>query len=85
MIRYDKKLNQEIYQTVYAFNKKVRSLNKNNPNIIKKLESNDVSLEESIELFEKGIKLSELCRKTLDTAQNKIITLTNAESDDIDD
>ena len=32
-IRYDKKLNQEIYQTVYAFNKKVRSLNKNNPNI----------------------------------------------------
>ena len=54
-------------------------------NIIKKLESNDVSLEESIELFEKGIKLSELCRKTLDTAQNKIITLTKAESDDIDD
>lgn len=32
-IRYDKKLNREIYQTVYAFNKKVRSLNKNNPNI----------------------------------------------------
>lgn len=32
-IRYDKKLNREIYQTVYAFNKKVKSLNKNNPNI----------------------------------------------------
>ena len=32
-IRYDKKLNRQIYQTVYAFNKKVRSLNKNNPNI----------------------------------------------------
>lgn len=32
-IRYDKKLNKEIYQTVYSFNKKVRSLNKNNPNI----------------------------------------------------
>lgn len=27
-IRYDKKLNKEIYQTVYAFNKKVRSLSK---------------------------------------------------------
>ena len=54
-------------------------------NIIKKFESNNVSLEESIELFEKGIKLSELCRKTLDIAQKKIITLTNAESDDIDD
>lgn len=32
-IRYDKKLNREIYQTVYAFNKKIRSLSKNNPNI----------------------------------------------------
>ena len=32
-IRYDKKLNKEIYQTVYAFNKKVRSLNKKDPNI----------------------------------------------------
>ena len=32
-IRYDKKLNKEIYQTVYAFNKKVRSLNEKNPNI----------------------------------------------------
>ena len=32
-IRYDKKLNREIYQTVYAFNKKVRSLNKKDPNI----------------------------------------------------
>ena len=32
-IRYDRKLNKEIYQTVYAFNKKIRSLNKNDPNI----------------------------------------------------
>lgn len=32
-IRYDKKLNREIYQTVYAFNKKIRSLNKNDPSI----------------------------------------------------
>ena len=32
-IRYDKKLNKEIYQTVYAYNKKIRSLNKNDPSI----------------------------------------------------
>lgn len=32
-IRYDKKLNKEIYQTVYQFNKKVRSLSANNPNV----------------------------------------------------
>lgn len=32
-IRFDNKLNKEIYQTVYAFNKKVRSLNKKDSNI----------------------------------------------------
>lgn len=32
-IRYDKKLNKEIYQTVYQFNKKVKSLNATNPNV----------------------------------------------------
>ena len=50
-------------------------------NIINKLESEEVSLDESIALFEKGIKLSDLCRKTLETAQKKIITLTEAEND----
>lgn len=48
-------------------------------NIIKKLESNEVTLEESIALFEKGVKLSDNCRKTLETAEQKIITLTEAE------
>ena len=32
-IRYDKKLNKEIYQTVYSFNKKVKSLSAKNPEI----------------------------------------------------
>jgi len=44
--------------------------------IIKKLENNDVSLEESIALFEKGVKLADSCRKTLETAEEKITTLT---------
>lgn len=50
-------------------------------NIINQLEKNEVSLEESILLFEKGIQLSDSCRKTLETAEQKIITLTDAESD----
>lgn len=33
MIRYDKKLNQEIYETVYRYNKKIRSLSAKQPNI----------------------------------------------------
>lgn len=49
--------------------------------IINKLENDDVSLDESIELFEQGIKLSNDCRKTLETAEQKIISLTKAESE----
>lgn len=32
-IRYDKRLNREIYQTVYSFNKKVKSLSASNSNV----------------------------------------------------
>ncbi len=54
-------------------------------NIIKKLESEEVSLDESIALFEKGVELSNVCRKILETAENKIITLTDAEGEAVDD
>ena len=49
-------------------------------NIISMLESKDVTLEESISLFEKGVYLSKICKQTLDNAEQKIITLTQAES-----
>lgn len=54
-------------------------------NIISKLESQEVSLEESIALFEKGVKLSENCRKTLEKAEQKILTLTDAEGEVTDE
>lgn len=54
-------------------------------NIISRLESEEVSLDESIALFEKGVKLSDACRKTLESAEKKIITLTQAESEEIND
>lgn len=50
--------------------------------IINKLENDGVSLDESIALFEKGVKLSNECRKTLETAEQKIISLTEAESEE---
>ncbi len=49
--------------------------------IIKKLENSEISLDESIALFEQGVKLSGECRKSLELAENKIITLTDAERD----
>ncbi len=54
-------------------------------NIIKKLESNNCSLDESIKLFEKGVELSNSCCKTLETAEKKILTLTDAESETSND
>ena len=47
--------------------------------IVEKLESGEISLDESIKLFEKGMELSNDCRKTLNDARQKIITLTEAE------
>ena len=47
---------------------------------VKRLESGEASLEESMELFEKGIKLSRVCQKLLGDAQLKVTQLI-AESD----
>ena len=45
--------------------------------IISNLESGDVSLEESLALFEEGMKLSESCRTSLDKAEQRVKELTD--------
>ncbi len=45
-----------------------------------KLESGDVSLDEAMELFEKGVSLSKTCQKLLSEAQLKVTKLI-AEND----
>ena len=40
--------------------------------IVTKLESGDLSLEESMTLFEEGITLTEMCKTRLETAEQKI-------------
>ncbi len=40
--------------------------------IVTKLEDGDLPLEESLELFEKGIKLSRECRERLTNAERRI-------------
>ena len=49
--------------------------------IVARLESGDVSLDDSIKLFERGMELTNKCRKTLENARQKIITLTEAETE----
>lgn len=48
-------------------------------NIVTKLESGEVSLDESLKLFEEGTKLAAYCQKALDTAEQKIRTITQAD------
>jgi exodeoxyribonuclease VII small subunit len=43
--------------------------------IVKEMESGDLPLERALELFEKGMKLSETCRKQLEDAETRVETL----------
>ena len=40
--------------------------------IVKEMESGDLPLERALELFEKGMKLSETCRKQLEDAETRV-------------
>jgi exodeoxyribonuclease VII small subunit len=44
--------------------------------IVKELENEQISLEDSLEKFELGIKLSSLCLKKLNEAEKKVEELT---------
>ena len=40
--------------------------------VVKELESGDLQLEKALEKFERGVALSEACRKQLDEAEKKV-------------
>jgi exodeoxyribonuclease VII small subunit len=47
--------------------------------LVKKLESGEISLEESLVAFEEGMKLAESLGKVLDKAQERVQKLTRGE------
>lgn len=49
--------------------------------IVLKLEDGNLSLDESVKLFEKGAKLSAFCDKALKDAKLRIVTLDEAVED----
>ena len=53
--------------------------------IVRKLEEENISLDESISLFEKGIKLSNDCAGRLENARRRILTLTDVEAEETED
>ena len=49
--------------------------------IVEELQNVEISLDESIKLFERGMELTNLCRKTLESARQKITALTKEEQE----
>jgi len=47
--------------------------------VVKELEAGDLPLERSLELFEKGMALSEICRKQLENAETRVEMLIRKE------
>ena len=51
--------------------------------IVSNLEAGDITLDASLELFEKGIKLANFCQKKLDEAEKKVKVLTSSDDGEI--
>jgi exodeoxyribonuclease VII small subunit len=51
--------------------------------IVSKLEAGDITLDASLELFEKGIKLANFCQKKLDEAEKKVKVLASSDDGEI--
>ena len=51
--------------------------------IVEKLEKGELTLDDSIEVFQKGIGLSKFCSKRLDEVERKISILVEDEKGDI--
>lgn len=64
----------------FDFEKSIKELE----NIAISLENEQTSLDESIKLFEKGVKLSKDCSEYLENAKQKIVMLTEKECEDND-
>ena len=64
----------------FDFEKSIKELE----NIAICLENEQISLDESIALFEKGVKLSKDCSEYLENAKQKIVLLTEKESENND-
>jgi len=47
--------------------------------VVKELEGGDLSLERSIQLFERGVALSDTCRKQLEEAETRVEILIRKE------
>ena len=61
--------------------KNFEELMKDLEEITNKLEKEDLSLDESVDLFEKGMKISKECNEMLENAEKKITMLINQDGE----
>jgi exodeoxyribonuclease VII small subunit len=62
-------------QPVQSFESSLDELEK----VVKELEAGDLPLERSLQLFERGMELSDACRKQLEEAETRVETLIRKE------
>ncbi len=62
--------------------KDFEELMKNLEEITTQLESENLTLDKSVELFEKGMKISKECNEKLENAEKRITMLINAETEE---
>ena len=67
--------NQSDAKPVESFESSLDQLDK----VVKELEAGDLALERSLELFERGMGLSETCRKQLEEAETRVEMLIRKE------
>ena len=51
--------------------------------VVEQLEGGELTLEESLALYERGIALGEHCQKSLDAAEQKVLLLTSRNNDEV--
>ena len=61
------------------FEETVKELN----DITKRIENGDISLDESLQLYEQAIKLIAICNKQLDTVEQKVKIITGEDNGNI--
>ena len=76
---YENEANGDNCEEELSFEKALENLEK----IVKSLESGKLTLDESVEYFQKGIKLTKLCSEKLEKAEQKINVLTQDEDGEI--
>lgn len=62
--------------------KDFEELMKNLEEITAQLENENLTLDKSVELFEKGMKISKECNEKLENAEKRITMLINAETEE---